>query len=109
MNKNLVLKLRYVGMLARIGHREYGFHVEDKDRRVRQVILTIDNTVFRTRQLMFQEAPDLCYQKLLSDLDNETVDAPIRRRAQVTEADVAAYRLSHPTARLRKAASVRPQ
>jgi len=104
MAKDLVLQLRYIGMLPKIEYREYRFFIDDKDKGVRPVILTIDNGFFLKNLLMFQEAPDLCYQKLLSDLRSETKDTPIRGRSQVTAADIEFYRDAHPTTRSRKGA-----
>jgi hypothetical protein len=101
MAKDPVLQLRYLGVIPQAGHREYGFRILDKKEQVRQVILTIDNNLFRKNQLMFQEAPDLCYQKLLKDLTEETTDAPIRSRVEVSTSDIASYRDSHQTTKKR--------
>ncbi len=102
MAKDLVLQLRYLGMLPHIGHREYRFQIEAHDKSVRTVALIIDDGIFRKNQLMFQEAPDLCYQKLLADVINEADGAPICSRASVTDTEVATYRNAHPTGKLRK-------
>ena len=109
MTKDLVLQLKYLGVLPQDGHREYGFHIADKEKHVRQVILTIDNVFFLKNQLKFQEAPDLCYQKLLRDLSNETSDKPIRSRMAITPSDIESYRDSHPTGRTRSNAARRRQ
>jgi hypothetical protein len=102
MEKELVLQLRYIGMLPKIEYREYRFFIADEDKGGRPVVLTIDNGFFLKNLLRFQEAPDLCYQKMLSDLRSETKDAPIRSRSQVTAADIEFYREAHPTTRPRK-------
>jgi hypothetical protein len=54
--------------------------------------------------LMVQEAPDLCYQKVLVDLGNESTGSLIGSRVPVTAIDIANYRELHPTSKLRKAA-----
>ncbi len=102
MARDLVLQLRYLGMLPHNGHREYRFQIEDHDKSVRIVALTIDDGIFRTNQLMFQEAPDLCYQKMLAEVANETAGSPICSRSPVTESEVASYRNSHPMGKIRK-------
>lgn len=107
MNKDFVLQLRYVGVFPQIGRREYRFQIETKGRPIRDVVLDIDDGLFLRNDLMFQEAPDLCYQKLLEDLRNETEEAPIESRVAVTETDVHSYRHSHPNAKLRRAGSRR--
>jgi len=107
MTKDLVLQLRYLGVLPHIGHREYRFQIEAHDKSVRTVALTIDDGIFLKNQLMFQEAPDLCYQKLLADITSETAGAPIRSLAPVTESEIASYRHSHPTGKLRRTTAKR--
>jgi hypothetical protein len=54
---------------------------------------------------MFQEAPDLCYQKLLADVINETSGTHICSLAAVTDSEIASYRGSHPTGKMRKTAA----
>jgi hypothetical protein len=87
--------LRYLGKISQPEHSEYGFHVENEDRSVRLLILTIANSVFLTKQLMVQEAPDLCYQKVLADLNGKTSD-PMKDLVSVTDSDIAQYRIIHP-------------
>ena len=105
MTKDLVLRLRYIGVLPQIGHREYRFQIEAHDKSVRTVALTIEDGIFRKNQLMFQEAPDLCYQKLLADVTNEEAGATICSLAAVTDSEVASYRDAHPTGKMRKTAA----
>lgn len=101
MTKDLVLQLRYLGVIPGDSYREYGFRIEGKDNNIRQIVLTIDNDFFQERHLMFQEAPDLCYQKVLMDLSNETSETLLCSRVAVTGIDIANYRDSHPTAKAR--------
>ena len=96
MTRESVLNVRYLGVLPHIGHREYRFQIEAEDKSFRTVSLTIDNAIFRKKLLMYQEAPNLCYQKMLADYGNETTDSPIPSWAPVTEDEVAFYRDSHP-------------
>ena len=103
--KDSVQKLRYLGVLPQIGFREYGFRIEDNDKEARQIIVTIDDTYFRKNGLMFQEAPDLCYQRVLMDISGESAESTTIGRTgsvPITETDIAHYRDSHPTARTRK-------
>jgi hypothetical protein len=98
----LVLQLKYLGVIPQDGFIEYGFRVTDKDKSVRQVSLTIADAFFRRNDLKFQEAPDLCYQKVLMDLNNESSDSAIPDCTPVTALDIAQYRDLHPTAKSRK-------
>jgi hypothetical protein len=102
MSKDLVLHLRYLGTMPQIGFVEYGFHVENKDKSVRQVILTIADEFFRKYNLKIQEAPDLCYQKVLMDLEVESADSCFLPSTCVTALDIAHYRELHPTIKLRR-------
>ncbi len=102
MPKDFVLQLRYVGVYPRPGHREYRFRIEKVNGEFRDVTLTIDNDLFGTHRLMFQEAPDLCYQKLITDLRNESDNAPVPGQSAITATDIESYRDSHPAGRTRK-------
>jgi hypothetical protein len=104
MARDLAHQLRYLGAIPQVGHVEYGFKIEDKDKNTRVVVLEIEAGYFRTNQLMVQEAPDLCYQKVLVGLVNESAGTPIGSRVPVTASDIANYRELHPTAKLRKVA-----
>ncbi len=102
MPKELVQQLRYLGIMPQHGYVEYGFRIENEDKSVRQVILTIENGLFRENDLKFQEAPDLCYQKVLTDMSAEEGGAELPERIPVTPEDIAHYRDSHPRLRTRK-------
>jgi hypothetical protein len=102
MTRDLVLQLRYVGVFPQIGYREYRFNIEQDSADTREVSLTIADDLFTHNRLMFQEAPDLCYQKLLTDLRNESEETRISRRVAVTVTDIDFYRESHPAVRGRK-------
>ncbi len=102
MARDLVPQLRYLGVIPQTGHLEYGFRIEDRDKNVRLIVLEIDSAFFEKRDLMFQEAPDLCYQKVLRDLGKESADDPIGEHQPVTALDIAYYRQMHPTTKQRK-------
>ena len=94
-------QLRYLGMIPKPEYSEYGFRIENPDKTVRLLVLTIANSVFLTKQLMVQEAPDLCYQKVLTDLQSET-NGPVEDFVSISESDIAHYRAFHPNMKLRK-------
>jgi hypothetical protein len=87
--------LRYLGKISRPEHSEYGFHVENEDRSIKLFTLIIANSAFLGNQLMVQEAPDLCYQKILADLKAETADQ-VKDLILVTGSDIEQYRAIHP-------------
>lgn len=102
MSKDLVLQLKYLGVLPQAGFVEYGFRIENKDKSTRQVVLTIADGFFLNSDLKPQEAPDLCYQKVLMDLDVEKTDSCSSFSVPVTALDIAHYRDLHPISRLKK-------
>ena len=102
MLNNLVLRLKFLGVFPQPGYIEYGFHIENEDKSHRRVVLTIQNILCRQNDLKFQEAPDLCYQKVLAGLENETSDHQFPARMIVTAEDIIQYRDLHPTIKTRK-------
>jgi hypothetical protein len=107
MVMNGMLLLRYLGVIPQTEYVEYGFQVEDKNKDPRLIVMMIESGFFKKYDLMFQEAPDLCYQKLLEEIRNETEELPISSRFSVTASDIAHYREVHPTTRSRKPGSGR--
>jgi hypothetical protein len=99
MAMNNTMHLRYIGVIPQTDYLEYGFHIEDKDKEPRLIVMMIESDFFKKYTLMFQEAPDLCYQKLLTDLKNETSELPINPRSSITASDIAYYRELHPIAK----------
>jgi hypothetical protein len=102
MSKDVVLQLRYLGVIPQAGFVEYGFRIENKDKSTRQVVLTIADNFFLNSDLKAQEAPDLCYQKVLMDLDLAKTDSCPSFSMPVTALDIARYRELHPNTKLRK-------
>jgi hypothetical protein len=88
-------QLRYLGIISKTELSEFGFQIENPDKTVRLLVLTIANSVFLSRQLMVQEAPDLCYQKVLTYLRDATA-GPAEDYIPVSESDIANYRAFHP-------------
>ena len=97
---NVYPQLRYLGMISKPEHWEYGFQIENPDKTVRLLVLTIANSVFSDRQLMVQEAPDLCYQKVLAYLQDATAGSA-EDYIPVSESDIANYRAFHPNVKMR--------
>jgi hypothetical protein len=93
MNTHFPL-LRFLGVISRPEFSEYGFQIENEDKSIQFLSLTIANSLFQTRQLMVQEAPDLCYQKILSKLRGEAPEA--FEELSITESDIERYREVHP-------------
>ena len=92
-------QLRYLGTISKPEHSEYGFQIENPDKTVRLLVLTIANSVFLTRQLMVQEAPDLCYQKVMTSL-RDAIAGPDEDCIPISESDITSYRSYHPTVKV---------
>jgi hypothetical protein len=92
-------QLRYIGTIPKPEHSEYGFQIENPDKTVRLLVLTIANSVFLNRQLMVQEAPDLCYQKVLTYFRDATT-GPAEDYIPISESDIADYRAFHPNVKM---------
>ena len=102
MAMNNTMHLRYIGVIPQTECLEYGFRIEDKDKDPRLIVMMIESGFFRRYELMVQEAPDLCYQKLLADLRDETAEVPVGARLSVTASDIAHYRELHPIGKASK-------
>jgi len=100
MSKDLVLKLKYLGVIPQAGYVEYGFRIEDEEKKFRLVVLTIEDAFFQGNRLKLQEAPDLCYQKILTGLEEETSGPSIPPRIPITASDIAQYRDMHPNVKM---------
>lgn len=100
-------QLRYLGMIPHSSHSEYGFRIENADKTIRLLVLTVANSVFLTKQLLVQEAPDLCYQKVLTDLQSETPGAA-EELISISDSDIAHYRAGHPNVKLQRKSFRKP-
>ncbi len=106
---NYYPQLRYLGMIPQSNHSEFGFQIENEDKTVRLLVLTVANSVFLTKQLMVQEAPDLCYQKVLTNLKSETPGGgPVEELISVNDMDIAHYRAGHPNVKLQRKSFKKP-
>ena len=96
------MHLRYLGVIPQMECVEYGFQIEDKDKDPRLIVMMIEAGFFKQYALMVQEAPDLCYQKLLAELKSETEEFPVSSRSSVSASDIAHYRELHPVGKSSK-------
>jgi hypothetical protein len=86
------LAVKYVGFRDVAGRREYELHAQRGDE-TRRYTLWIELAAFSRGQVLLQDGPDICYQKLARELAS-----PEQQRAEgiaVTEHDLAAYREAH--------------
>ncbi len=99
--------LCYLGVVSQPECSEYHFRITNEDNTARRLVLSIAKSVFLTRQLMIQEAPDLCYQKIMADLKSD--DPSLAEDfVPVTESDIEKYRASHPNLKLQRRSFRKP-
>ena len=89
-------KLRYLGVNALAGRREYEFLAEEQENR--HFTLVVQDLDFSSNHVSFQEAPDLCYQKLQAELKVAS-ETPIGTPILVSPEDLARYRETHQRAK----------
>lgn len=95
--------IRYLGFRATTEGREYSLQVSGEGE-PRLFLFFIGHQAFASRQLSFQDAPDLCYARMQGDLsaNPELLPGPCR---ELTPDELLAYhraRLSPSTARRRR-------
>lgn len=86
----------YKGFQAKHLVREYTFTVRIAGEEPQPFTLSILNEAFDSRRVRFQDAPDICSRRLLQELSASS-NHPPKDHFRVTEAELAAYRESHPT------------
>lgn len=85
------VSVRYMGFRSTSEGREYTLRVVEQGEEPRESILVIPHEAFASREVRFQDAPDLCFTKLQRDLAGENATAA-GARLVLTSADLAAYR-----------------
>ena len=86
----------YKGFQAKHLVREYTFTVQIAGAQAQPFTLTILNEAFDSRRARFQDAPDICSRRLLQELTASS-NHPQKDHFRVTDADLDAYRETHPT------------
>jgi hypothetical protein len=95
------MQIQYVGFQPKAHGRDYTYRVIDSQAEDREFVFTISNRTFAEKQLPYQDAAGLCYQKLQKALDAETAENPLPRRATLSDQDLNAYLESRRPARRR--------
>ena len=95
------MQIQYVGFQLKAHGRDYTYKVINKQAEDREFIFTISNRAFLEKQLPFQDAAALCYQKLQKALDLETAENPLPRRTTLSDQDLDIYRESRRPTRKR--------
>jgi len=86
------ISIRYLGFSDVEGRREYTLRAQ-RGLELRPYTVWIELAAFSKRQAMLQDGPDICYQKLLSEVAKFEMQGS--DRIAVTEEDLAGYRATH--------------
>ena len=88
------LYVQYVGFVAGTDTREYTFSVKNGSDKAREFQLTIPNEAFLSNRVRFQDAPDICSQRLRCELAT-SANQPVETRFTITDAEIDQYRVAH--------------
>jgi len=99
--KEVILHIQYLGFQLKAQGRDYIYKVIDKSTEEREFVFTIFNRTFMQSGVPYQDAADLCYQKLQKALSLETAEQPFPRRSTLSDQELKDYRLEHRPARKR--------
>jgi hypothetical protein len=90
MNDGLIVQ--YLGFQAKLLAREYSFHVREVGVE-REFTLSIANEAFLSHRARYQDGPDICAQKLQSELAAHA-NHPSQTEYVITSAELDSYRTS---------------
>ena len=93
------ISIQYAGFQVQPHGRDYSYYVLDPPAACRHFVLTISHQAFAERKLPYQDAADLCYQKLQRALLAETEERPLWPHCVVSDQELDAYRDTHRPAR----------
>jgi len=87
--------IQYLGFETKPFGRDYLYRVIDAKSQKREFTFTISNQAFAEKRVPYQDAADLCYQKLQKALDLETLERPIPGRSTLSNQELEEYREKH--------------
>ncbi len=94
-------QIQYTGFQLKPRGREYCYRVLDPKAEAREFTLTIPKRAFEDRHFPYQDAADLCYQKLQRDLLTETEELPLPPHIIVSDQELDDYLAKHRPAKRR--------
>ena len=89
------MQIQYMGFQLKPRGREYCYRVLDTRAETREFTLTILNQAFAGNRVPYQDAADLCYQKLQRALGAETAEQPLPRHATISDQEIEEYERKH--------------
>jgi hypothetical protein len=89
-----VVVLRYVGFENKGAVREYAFTLRGTDGASSEYFVTIANAAFVAHRVRYQDAPEICSNRLHREFATGT-DHPPSTRFSVTDPELAEYNKAH--------------
>ena len=86
--------LQYVGFETKGAVREYAFTLRGSGGEFSEYFVTIANAAFVAHCVRYQDAPEICSNRLHREFATRT-DHPPSTRFSVTEAELAEYKKAH--------------
>ena len=87
--------IQYLGFRLKPRGRDYNYRVVGPKNETREFTLTISYQAFADRQVPYQDAADLCYQKLRKDLAAESAENLLPRHHKISDQELDEYRARH--------------
>ena len=89
------MQIQYLGFQTQAGGRDYLYRVIDPKSVKREFTFTISNQAFAEKRVPYQDAADLCYQKLQKGLSLETSERPLPGHSILSNQELDEYREKH--------------
>ncbi len=94
--------IQYVGFELKPRGRNYAYRVVAPKSEDREFVLTISNQAFVEKQVPYQDAAAICYQKLQRALLAETAEQPVKHHVIISDEDLDQYREKYRPAKKRR-------
>jgi hypothetical protein len=89
------IQIQYLGFHLKARGRDYRYRVVVPKAENREFTFTIPNQQFIAKGMPYQDAADLCYQKLRKGLELEVPDTPLPSHATLSDQELDEYLARH--------------
>lgn len=91
------MSIKYTGFQVQLHGRDYSYYVLNPPLDSRHFTFTISHEAFAEKHFLYQDAADLCYQKLQRELLTETGEPPLPLQSHciVSDQELEMYRNTH--------------
>lgn len=89
------MQIQYLGFQLIPSGREYLYRVVNSKTENREFTFTISNQLFVEKRMPYQDAADLCYQKLRRGLDLEVPEMPLPPHSALSDQELDEYLAKH--------------